>query len=402
MKAFFSLLLMFVCLGLKAQFDINAYLGKPTTDLEIRLIQEQQNFVQNTNFNSPIIREVEMRLRAPTMGDSPDDFRFRISPINPWESKANRNYTDVLNNQLNTQWQVTYSQVLNRRYQWLIRLNYLEDMIAFLSNQNAQYKGMKENYSSQEGTARELLKLQKDILFNDIELDNLKGEKEKLSFIMVRGYGTIETPSLLNIDFVTPEQISLEIIDADEQEMNVFVQNEMNLLQLKESEWKISKSESFSNMGFLQAEYRSDRGDGISENLGWQVGFQLPIFNKDKPDLQRRKLDLLKDNQEVVKKKEEMDLKLFEYETELTKLLRSYQRIDSASAAIQISNVQMDLSMLLEFDEFKFRLEREKIELNRQIFSNYIYWLQMKGQLISDPLVNHLTSNKVRINVQMD
>lgn len=402
MRGYWFLLLLILAstTSLKAQFDVNAYLGSYTSDFELRSIKNQRDFVNSTNFNSPIIRELEFRMRAPQFTESPDDFRLRFSPINPWERKANKEYTSVLNKQMETQEQVYFAQVLTARYQFIINLFFAEKYIESYSRTNDEYSDLINVFTQQVGASRDIIRLKKQIFQSELKMEQLEGQRASVVHLISVGKGLSNELSLENFNMVTVDQIRNELLRESQTQMSILEQNERNKLLLSEFEWKINKTESFSNLGFLQAEYRSNRGETLNENLGWQVGFQIPIFNKDNPDLQRRKLDLIEDELDVKRVKEEVDLTIFKYRNTLETLLKQYDLVESEIQTLDSDFGSSDTETLLELAEYKSDLELQQLEINQEILMNYIYWLNATDQLLGDPLLNQLSETKTLINTQ--
>ena len=157
-------IIMLFGFSLSAQFKMNEFLGSNTSAYELEVIKQQQDYLNNNDFSSPFLREIEFRMRSRSLESSPDDFRFRVSPINPWERKANDNYVEVLDEQLNTQWKVDFSQVLFRRYSLLIELFYHQEQLEINSNHRVKYERLMSIYGQQEGAAKEILQIKKSLI----------------------------------------------------------------------------------------------------------------------------------------------------------------------------------------------------------------------------------------------
>ena len=66
-------------------------------------------------------------------------------------------------------------------------------------------------------------------------------------------------------------------------------------LMLANYDLKVDKAENRRNIGYLQAEYDTERGNEFDEHMGFQIGIRIPLSNPDRPDLQRSRLDILED-----------------------------------------------------------------------------------------------------------
>lgn len=382
-----------------AQLELVDFFSSKTSSYELKVLDVQEDFVSSHNFNSPLLREVEFRMRSRDLQSSPDDFRLRFAPINPWERKANKAYLEVLRQQLSSERRMQLSQLLSRRYRLIIELKYLQEVLAFTKRKDLSYRNLINAYTKKENSGKEILRLKKRLVFNELQSEELVGRVERVQNEISMTYTPPETWVLP--DLIQPEQIQIEIQNEALSNNNLMIQNEMNKSILSEAEWQINKSESFSNMGFLQAEYRPDTGLPFSEALGWQLGFQLPIFNRDRPDLQRRKLGVIEDQVFVEQQKQEVDLLIFDSESILRAYLRQYEKIQNAlrstgSMDSDISNVDL----LLELDELKSDLEGEKIDVYRKILDSYVNWMEVTGNLVSEPMVNHVDPKKTNFSLE--
>ena len=293
--------------------------------------------------------------------------------------------------------QVYFLQILSTRYHLLIRLLFIEKRLKFYTSINDESRQLISTYSQMEGRVREVIQLRKSIFENNLRIDGLIGERNEAEYMISRHLNGDNKLLLTGFNTITPTQIQQELLLETESEESLLVLNEKNKLRLAESEWNINKSESFGNIGFFQAEYRSNRGDAFNENLGWQIGFQIPVFNKDNPDLQRRKLDLLEDEIEVKKVEEAVDLNKFEYRNRLKTLLKQYQNVEDELVLLESEFNTEDVAVLLELNDFKTSLNSEKIKLHQEILTIYVYWLSATSRLMGDPLINQLSKEKTLI-----
>ena len=90
------LLLVMAFIGLSnvyAQFDVNGYLARYSDDIELQTIRQQMEYLQESKLISPLIREVEVRSRISDFESGADDFRLRLSMLNPSERKGGNKVT---------------------------------------------------------------------------------------------------------------------------------------------------------------------------------------------------------------------------------------------------------------------------------------------------------------------
>ena len=382
-----------------AQFDVNSYLAQSTSALEMQVIQAQQSYLKEGKFTSPFLREIEFRVRTRDIVNlTPDDYRFRLSPLNPYERRANKEHLALTHAQLTSQQLVDFSDILARRYDLLIQLRFIQQMQEIERAESERYAQLIRASSHRVDQSDEIILLDKRLLFNKLQRDDIASERVLIENLIREGSDVQGPIDLSSFEWVRVEQIEEDInISANPFEFNIYVQNEANKARLSESDVEINRQESFGNIGYVQAEYRTYRGETFNENFGLQLGFQLPFVNPDRPDLERRQLDLIEDQFEVKEMQREIDLRLFSLENDLKKLISQHHRITAKLDSFdRFNNISFsNVKALIELEDYRNDLNRRKLEVYNALLTAYIEWLQYKGWLTSSPYVNYLTAEKV-------
>ncbi len=392
-----SLVLLVISIDVYGQFDVNTYLAQSSNDLEIQLLNAQWDYLNDTDFRSPFLREVEFRVRARDFNTGPDDYRFRLSPLNPYERRANKQFASSLDEQMGSQRMVDYSSVLESRYQLLIKHIYLKQYSNLEGSSKVYYRQLLEAKSKIRGNAKDLIELDRRILSVDLKQDDLKAELDRVEYLIRSGYNFDGDISWDNYSLVSVEtiQTQLSLLNFYNPEANILVQNEKNKIRVAETDLEINRQESFSNIGFVQAEFRPYRGESFGETMGMQIGFQLPIVNPDRPDLERRKLRLIEDQNDVQEMERKVEISLFNYKNSLEATIRKYERVTIKLGSLQkfaISASLSNVASLLELREYRDELQEMQLDMYSQILSTYIQWLQYKGKLAEVPYRNYLSN----------
>ncbi len=400
-----SLLVVFVSIAFTAfgQFDVNTYLSKSSNDIEIQALNAQWDYIGETDFKSPFFREYEFRARARGFESGFDDFRFRFSPLNPYERKANKQYASVLDNQMESQSLVEYASVLEKRYKLLIKHIYFSEIIELKQASAVYYKKLLDSKAKQ-GISKDLIAIDRKLLTLELSNGEFTTEILRVENLIRSGYDFGGNISWENFSLVTIESIEeqLQLNQQENVNTNYLVQNEINKMLLAESNYEINRQESFSNIGYIQAEYRPYRGETAAETLGMQIAFQLPIVNPDRPDLERRKLRLLKDHSDIKAMEEEVKLDYFNFNNKLESGIKQYKRIqDKLSTLNKLDRIGLtDVETMIVLKEYKDDLNELSFELYAQILSNYIRVLQTNSRLSAAPYRNYLseTGDSFEIN----
>jgi len=397
MRSLFPVLLI-VSINAFGQFDVNTYLSNSSSEIEMQSIKEQWRYLSETDFRSPFFRELEFRVRARDFDTGPDDYRFRLSPLNPYERRANKQYSTVIGVQMESQKVVEFSSVLEKRYLIIIRHIYLKKATDLEKSASDYYHHLLETKSKFKGSAKDLIELDRRLLSIALHQDDLQAEIDKAEYLIRLGYQFEGDISWGNYPLVTVETIQAQLMQFNDfnPETNIYVKNEQNKIRVGEKNLEVNRQEAFSNIGYVQAEYRPYRGESFSETAGVQIGFQLPVVNPDRPDQERRKLRLIKDKKDVSEVKREVELNIYNYKNSLTKTIQKYERVSKKLTSLQefaISTTFSNVESLLELREYKDELQEMQLDMYIQIFSAYIHWLHYYGKLVEVPYRNYLTDN---------
>lgn len=383
-------------------FQMEKYLTTALTDQSLELYQSQLNFLEDNNYNAPWINRLELRVGSDDANISLDQYRVRVSPTNPAEIKANKRYHEQHVKSLNTEHKIALSEALINRYRLIIdlasllqkqdllqeRIDFQEQFIQSISNSGSQNLNLKNIISLQSDQSKHLLKQEEIETLITYDLYYIKLD-----------YGDISLENTFTNELISVEQIKGYISMTLEQTglQNLVALDVTNKLELNKQELKIDQAESRSNIGYIQSSIDTDRENKISESIGFQVGLRIPIVNPDKPSLNRKKVELIED-----KVKTEAKLSLIDQNQELNdvilqRLLNRHQiLLDRIALAetITISNTsQIDWSQIAALKNYKLQLSEEKTETEKLIREAYISFLDTRGLLVGNPIINYLSKN---------
>ena len=290
MVRFIVLVVLLSCQPLlsMAQVSLNEFLAGSFDATQLESLKEQRRFVEENGFKSPVLREVEFRMRSNRFENGLTDYRLRFSPINPWEKAANKKYRNAVEEELDVESKFTLNEIFRVRYQLAIRyLNYLElkrieeNNITFYTSLLALVRSQPRRFD-----VRGVIDLDKALLRSELQLKDLEAEIELMNRSLL-GNGSPSSGLLISRDSL----VKLDEISTWEQAMGVSAILNSNLeLELSqkeratdEADQKIEETQAFSNLGYLQAEYRVDENRNFGENIGMQLAVLLPVTNPDKP-----------------------------------------------------------------------------------------------------------------------
>ncbi len=393
----------------QAQFTMEGYLSNSVSDTELQFFKERQEFVNENGFKSPILREVEFRARVRTFEEGFGDYRLRFSPLNPFERTANKNYRNELNEQLSISYLLNLEEVLLGRYELMIQHWRLTENLS-LVNQNISFTdNILELLKSQpsNGTIKDFIRTDKANFKSSLEYETILLERAALEEQIRQTYafgGDIrwDANELIPVSVIKAWLDQHDVMDATN---NLAIRNEQQKEAVAAAEYKIKQQESFSNIGYVQAEYREDEDNNFGQNLGMQIGLSLPITNPDKPDLQRRKLEMLEDSQEAALEKHNLEIYINQLYAKLSALIKQYEMVETKLANYNENSFTSEsntdaMDILIELQEFRTELSLKKIDLNASVYKLYINLISINSQLSTPPYQNYLSRNQTSFELE--
>ena len=393
----------------QAQFTMEGYLSNSVSDTELQFFKERQEFVNENGFKSPILREVEFRARVRTFEEGFGDYRLRFSPLNPFERTANKNYRNELNEQLSISYLLNLEEVLLGRYELMIQHWRLTENLS-LVNQNISFTdNILELLKSQpsNGTIKDFIRTDKANFKSSLEYETILLERAALEEQIRQTYafgGDIrwDANELIPVSVIKAWLDQHDVMDATN---NLAIRNEQQKEAVAAAEYKIKQQESFSNIGYVQAEYREDEDNNFGQNLGMQIGLSLPITNPDKPDLQRRKLEMLEDSQEAALEKHNLEIYINQLYAKLSALIKQYEMVETKLANYNENSFTSEsntdaMDILIELQEFRTELSLKKIDLNASVYKLYINLLSINSRLSTPPYQNYLSRNQTSFELE--
>lgn len=379
-----------------AQFSVEKFLAAPFQSAEISGLAKQLEYIDDESFRSPIFRELELRLRTDDLNLSPDDIRLRLGIINPFEQIANRKYENTQTEYIQLKYNFETNLLLANRYKQLIQHYYLKEYESLLDTEIELLKSAYAVMQDGKGSFKDWVETDERILKKELD------RKEVLSSVELLEYTIRETIKIDDsiywddYDVVSVEKMQ-EILLNDNQITPPRLELALKSFELNQQAFKVEKAESWSNIGFIQAEYELKSDDPLKQNLGFQMGITLPVFNPDKPKLQQEKLQLIEQESEIQEVKDENSIEQFKLQKEFSKHIWCYQEVSTRLADIETLGKNSTYDNMEDFIALtnyhsNLRILQHKIYL--QCLQTYIKILAFSGRLSDSPYVNYLSNEQ--------
>ncbi len=402
-------LILLILLGnsiAKGQFSMNEFLSDARNDVRLYENKIKSEFLEEKRYRSPILHRVEFRARTNDFNITQDDFRLRFNPTNPWEISANKKYYSLEKNSLIIDYQYALNKAIYKRYRQLISFFQLSDEILYKEKeiilQKNQLKILEAALGNSDFDITEYIKEKENLLNLSLDLNDLNHTKQKIEHEIKTSFsfsGNIE--SNINHQLISYEQIKniveLKSVISDTAN-NIHIENLNRQITLDEQRIVVEKAEGRRNIGYIQAEYDRLRGDDFDNHFGVQIGVRIPLTNADKPDLNRRKLNVMEDKADVVREKTALDVQCELLKLDLEFLFSQNQLITgeiSNDNLLKLLNQNQNIKPedLLEAQKSILKMKKFEQLIQWDIYKSFIDYLYYSGKLIDIPLKNYLSEN---------
>jgi hypothetical protein len=387
-------LILFSGFSASAQLNVEDYLSAPFQSAEITGLAEQLDFINNESFRSPLFREMELRIRSKTFDIDPDDVRLRLGFINPMERRANKNYESTQTEYLEIKYAYEANLILANRYKQLVKHFHLTEYDALLAAEVNQLMAAYEQIQLQEASFKEWVETDERILKKELEREDVSTSIEMTEHLIGEILGTEDAVYWDNFEVISVARMQ-DVLLPDTVLLPKKVELALKSYELEQKAYLIEKAESHSNIGYIQAEYDLQNDEAFKDGLGFQLGVSIPLFNPDKPKLQREKLDLLEQEYKVQEVKDENSLDTYKLNEKFRRNIRSYLLLTERLDKLELLSKNItydDMEDFLAMINYHGNLRALKQESYLDCLNAYIDILALSGRLSEAPYVNYISN----------
>jgi hypothetical protein len=249
-----------------------------------------------------------------------------------------------------------------------------------------------EQMQSEKFSLKLIVEVDEKILKRELRKKDLQTLKEILEHYFRRVHGFSDSLNWNGFDLITVSTIRQKMA-IDTSAISKELELAMKSLQLEEQSYKIEKAEAFSNIGFFQLEYDTDRGKEFDDHMGFQLGIQLPVFNRDKPQLQREKLELIENEYNVQQLEDQTEIDRFNLNRQLLEQIWSYEVVSNRIQTFELLGQDLSYDKVedyLALVGYLGNLQMLRNDIYQECLGTYLDLLAMTGVLSQRPFVNYL------------
>tara|TARA_Y100001972_G_scaffold109325_1_gene140127 strand:- start:4444 stop:5664 length:1221 start_codon:yes stop_codon:yes gene_type:complete len=387
---------------LYAQLTMEDFLRSAAESSAIQAFDKQNDFLESNPYKLPVINGLEFRTESNQLDLDRQDYALRLKPANPWEVKRNKEYFQTYQQTLQLDRQRELKNTLKTYYETIIDWAYLDEL-----------KNLKQEENEIVKTSIEILEAQRFSNFFDandyaeLKIDQVEKlvEQEELSFEEDAQRSKIEMlyPSARNQviswtlgDLIPIENIQFMIEDHPTVNGSGEVAYRQKKIELAQSEWALEKSNI--NVGYLQAQYQDYRIEQDRKPWSIGLGITIPIFNPNKGDMAKRKLEVIEAESDLLDARNEQQEGLALIEKKLQTLATRYHnlqnRLDNLDVPSLTANLQkIESSNPITMVQLRGSLIKSRsiaARLKKEIYLAYIDYLWYSELLQQQPFQNYL------------
>ena len=403
MRAFIFYILLLPSV-LSAQVSMDDFLWSALEAPAIKVFDNQNTFLQTNPYKLSMIRGMQFRTESNQLDTERQDYALRLTPANPWEVKRNNQYFQTYQEVTQLDRQRDLKKILKSHYEAIIDWAYLEEQKKIKEEEKkiaqTQIKILEAQRFSNFFDANDYVELKIDQLEKVVALEELYFEEDAQR-------SKIETlyPSAKNqtISWNLSKLISIDKIQqlieypqfASESGEVAYRQKQIELAQ---SEWALEKSNI--NFGYLQAQYQQYRIDQNRSPWSIGLGVTIPIFNPNKGDMTKRKLEMIEAEGDLANAKLEQqegrELMKKKVKTLTARYYNLQSQLDSLNVEALASNLQQmtdsNPMVLVRLKSSLIKSRNIEALLRKEIYLAYIEYLAYAEILQQQPLINYLSS----------
>lgn len=393
---------LFIPVILRAQVSMDDFLWSAFNTPSVQAFDNQDDFLAKNPYRLAPVRAMEFRTESNQLDPERQDYALRLKVANPWEVKRNNHYFQVYREVLQLDRQRELKKVLETHYEAIINWAYL----------NEEKKIMQE----EQDLAQTLIKILEAQRFSDffdakdyteLKIDQIEQVMALEAFYFEQDAQRSKIESLYpeaqnqTIRWSFGELISIdEILETLESKQRdtkftevVFRQKQVELAQ---SEWALEKSNI--NIGFLQAQYQQYRIEQDRSPWSIGLGINIPIFNPNKGNMTKRKLELMEAEGELSKELNEQKSGLLLKKNKAHKLALRYYALQNQLTSLSVDSLASNLQRIegsnpittVKLKRSLIKSKRIAMLLRKEIYLAFIEYLAYAEKLQQQPFKNHL------------
>ncbi len=386
--------------------SMQAVLASARSEESVRLQQKATAYLIDHPLYLPLVDELEFRMGPDDLYFDEQRIAFRFA-LNGWSAiRRQRQIHNVELERLGAETAVLVEEALFDRYNALSDYAYFQQMSAALQQLESMEDARSQvfSYLIEKGVAVDAIKLvEAEEDWQDARSD-LRQWEDKAAIMEMRirsylGHSEVVQPNVE--DLVSTATIAQRLAaTAGPPRPTAEISLKMVESKLDEAEWRLTRSQKFNVLNFVQFDYR-DRLEPFEFNrdVSARIGLNIPISGSDKPKIREQQLEWELSKNEYLAETAQQQQKATLMAAKLSKMVGQYDadraRWEKSAIRKLLANAEL-LNHLSGDDLLQLQIAREKqtireLEQAYEIRVLYIEYLQLRGLMNGGDLRNELS-----------
>ncbi|MFN8335615.1 MAG: hypothetical protein U0U09_10830 [Cyclobacteriaceae bacterium] len=406
MRLAFFFIFLFTGSYLAAQSGFGSFIRAAKNDPAVTMFDLQVDYLNHRPYRLAPVQKFEFRTESNQLDPNRQEYALRLNPSNPWEVRQNNLYFKELKSSLALEKGVVLKEALLQRYMLVVelvtyaslrdlaqrRLELTQTSLSMLEKQQLSGYFDGEDYVD--------MKLEE--MDKSVETDEAVYEAENAVRKVIAIFpDAAQTAKQWNIsEVITIAQIE-KLLDSLQTAMPeaTTLSYYQKKIDLADREFKLERNNI--NFGYIQAKYQDFRIDQGRKPWSIGLGVTIPVFNPNKGDMTKRRLESIESQQELKEAKVEAGKDQVRLREQLRDLIASHRKIEEKINALNVSSLARTLSTIqksnplasVRFQSNLIKLEELALKLKQNILTTYTEWLASTDALQQLPLTNYLSRN---------
>jgi hypothetical protein len=397
-------LLFMVSQPLFSQNSIDNFLLSAQKAPEVLSIDAQLSYLEGKPYRLAPIQRVEFRTESNQLDRERQDYGLRFNPANPWEMRNNNRYFKTYEAMLALEKGMALEEALFERYLLVVDLMYHEELRIIKKDGSELVDSylsiLEEQQFSTFFDGEDYVELKLDHIDNAVEVEEEAFQRDDV----LRKMKGLDSEVVLDDSAWHQQQIIsletlLKFVDTVAYDRSVapslrYFDQRINLA---EREYLLERSNI--NVGFVQAQYQEFRIEQGRRPWSVSLGVTIPIFNPNKGDMTKRKLEIMEDTYEKQEVKLEMEADSIRSRERIRSLMKRYQGVQGKIKDLQESTLGGTLKAMegnnpavqIRLASNILKLQVISLRLKQSILYAYVDFLAATDLLQKKPLINYLS-----------
>jgi hypothetical protein len=399
-----GLLIFLFPLITQAQVSMDDFLQAAWNEPALQSFANQEDYLNTNPYRLAPVRRLEFRTESNQLDRTRQDYALRLNPASPWEMKRTNQYFKTYQELLQLDRDRVLKESLQARYKVIIGWLYFEEIKQLKEVDNKTTDKLIQILEAQRNSgffdAKDYVELKLDQVEKAIELEETRFEIDNQRRRVEALY---EQARLKNLSWSMTDVLSIDqvktVVDSIAQQTSATgeVAYREKKIDLFTSEWKLEKANI--NVGYLQTKYENYRLDQNRRPWSVSLGVTIPVFNPNKPNMAKRKLEAIEAEGDLAQAKSDQQAGREMLQAKIESLIKRYHDVSTLMESLKIDELATTLQQINDSNPMTtVRLQSNLIKsktmatrLKQEIYLSYIEFLSYSEVLQQRPVINFLS-----------